>query len=86
MIHGGAVSIGCIAVGDEAIEDLFVLAHDTGISRIQVIIAPVDFRVTHIPGNAPATPAWVRGLYQRIKSELQEFPSPSENPALHTGP
>src|SRR6185312_1007254 len=30
MIHGSAVSVGCLAMGDEAAEDLFVLAADTG--------------------------------------------------------
>jgi hypothetical protein len=34
MIHGGAASIGCLAMGDPAAEDLFVLAAETGIKSI----------------------------------------------------
>jgi hypothetical protein len=30
FVHGRAVSIGCVALGDPAIEELFVLAADTG--------------------------------------------------------
>jgi hypothetical protein len=30
MIHGSSVSVGCLAMGNEAAEDLFVLAADTG--------------------------------------------------------
>ena len=45
MIHGGAASIGCLAMGDPATEDLFVLAAETGIKNISVILTPLDFRV-----------------------------------------
>src|ERR1700733_2450934 len=31
MIHGNSVSVGCLAMGDEAAEDLFVLTVDTGL-------------------------------------------------------
>lgn len=44
MIHGKDKSIGCLAMGDEGAEDLFVLAADTGIKHITVILSPVDFR------------------------------------------
>ncbi|TMA76466.1 MAG: hypothetical protein E6J72_16840 [Deltaproteobacteria bacterium] len=30
MIHGGSMSSGCVAIGDEAAEELFVLAADAG--------------------------------------------------------
>ncbi len=42
MIHGHAVSIGCLAMGDPAAEDLFVLAALTGIENVRVILSPVD--------------------------------------------
>jgi len=75
MIHGGAASVGCLAVGDEAAEDLFVLAADTGISAVTVIISPVDFRKAgnfEPPGKD--LPAWTVALYQTIKTNLNELP------------
>ena len=42
MIHGGAASIGCLAIGDEAVEELFVLAALTGLDHIELVIAPSD--------------------------------------------
>jgi hypothetical protein len=38
MIHGGTQSIGCLAIGDPAVERLFLLAHQTGLSRIRLTI------------------------------------------------
>ena len=72
FIHGKSVSIGCLAMGDPAIEQLFVLAHDTGIANIKVIIAPTDPRLSKLvpPGDAPT---WVTGLYQTITSEFEPF-------------
>ena len=44
MIHGKAVTIGCVPVGDDAIEDIFYLASAVGIKNVSVIIAPYDMR------------------------------------------
>jgi murein L,D-transpeptidase YafK len=77
MIHGKAVSIGCLAMGDEAAEDLFVLAADTGIKKITVILTPVDFRAGKtLPENAQ-TNAWTPALYAEIKTQLAKYPTPS---------
>ncbi len=37
MIHGSNLSVGCLAMGDMAAEDLFGMAADTGINNIEVI-------------------------------------------------
>jgi hypothetical protein len=76
MIHGDAVSIGCLAVGDPAAEDLFVLAALTGIANVKVILAPLDFRENTSAGVPPGAPAWTTGLYENIKRELAQFPRP----------
>jgi murein L,D-transpeptidase YafK len=76
MIHGKALSVGCLAMGDEAAEELFVLAADTKIENMTVIIAPVDFRSG---GQLPVGgkyPAWADKLYSEIKSRLAELPLP----------
>jgi murein L,D-transpeptidase YafK len=74
MIHGDAVSIGCLAVGDEASEDLFVLAADTGITNITVLLSPVDFRKGKGLTPSAKLPSWTGPLYQAIKARLQELP------------
>jgi hypothetical protein len=73
MIHGNAVSIGCLAMGDQAAEDLFVLAADTGLPRIVVVLSPTDFRLGH---RAPTNnlPAWTGDLYSEIQKRLKDFP------------
>src|SRR5207244_10607204 len=73
FIHGKNVSIGCIALGDPAIEELFTLAADAGPQRIRVIIAPNDL---HVAGAAMRddAPLWVAQLYRSIAAALAEFP------------
>lgn len=79
MIHGGAASVGCLAVGDEASEELFVLAADTGLANVTVILSPVDFRKRAGPPESKQVPAWTKSLYQTIQSKLEELP-PSSAP------
>jgi hypothetical protein len=67
-IHGSDVSVGCVAVGDRAAEELFVLAALTGMERVTVIIAPLDLR-SH-PAPAVTGHPWVRDLYGSLKREL----------------
>jgi hypothetical protein len=70
MIHGGAASIGCLAMGDPAAEDLFVLAAETGLKNISVILAPLDFRVRDLPPNSPSAPTWTPELCSEIRKAL----------------
>ena len=73
FIHGKNVSIGCVAIGDPGIEELFTLAADTGIARIKVVLAPNDLRIA-APPVEPATPLWILRLWQSIAAALHEFP------------
>jgi len=75
IIHGSAVSIGCLAMGDPASEDLFTLAADTGLKNISVILTPVDFRLGKAVPGAAALPAWTKTLYAQIKAQLQPLPA-----------
>jgi hypothetical protein len=73
FIHGNQVSIGCMAMGDPAIEELFTLVAETGHQRVKVIIAPNDLRA----GGAvlhEGAPAWVGQLYRIVAAALVEFP------------
>lgn len=75
FIHGRAVSIGCLALGDEAIEELFVLAADVGVGRLQVLIAPIDFRVRGLRDEERRPDlAWLEGLYDELRRELRRYP------------
>lgn len=76
MIHGNSVSIGCLAMGDEAAEDLFVLAADTGLKNITAILTPVDFRRGRAVPKDVRLPAWTAGLYSQIQTNLAVLPLP----------
>jgi murein L,D-transpeptidase YafK len=74
MIHGGDGSRGCLAMGDEVAEDLFVLAAITGIENVTVVITPVDFRARDFAAPE-GTPPWTGDLYERIARELRLYPA-----------
>ena len=72
MIHGRAASIGCLAMGDPASEELFVLAHRVGLENIEVVLAPS----ARPEPTAHASP-FVADLYGRLVSRLDELDSGS---------
>jgi hypothetical protein len=74
FVHGRAVSIGCVAVGDPGIEEIFVLAAESGHARMRAILAPHDFR--RRPPPAGTQPAWLAGLYRDLERELRAYPRP----------
>ena len=76
MIHGSSVSIGCPAMGDEAAEDLFVLAARTGRENIEVWLCPLDFRVAAPPNEADA-PSWLQDRYAALRQSVQTLPRDS---------
>ena len=76
MIHGKSVSVGCLALGDEAAEDVFTLAADAGLKNITVICSPTDLsQQKEIPSPA-SSPAWTMELYQQIAAKLPVLPAP----------
>ena len=72
FINGKDDSIGCLAMGDEAIEELFVLVDRIGIRNVTVIIAPRDLRRHSAEFNSDL-PSWVGGLYAILLQELLRF-------------
>ncbi len=72
FVHGEDVSIGCLAMGNPAIEELFVLVAKTGLKNVEVIILPRDLRR---PGaTAPSLPpAWTRDLYAQLANAVKAF-------------
>ncbi len=84
FIHGGAHSIGCVAIGDRAIENLFVLVADVGMERVQVIVAPRDPRGAIPLAPIPGLP-FTADLYRRIEEGLQPFALPRASKNLGEG-
>lgn len=76
FIHGKAVSAGCLAMGDLAIEELFVLAAHVGTENMSVIIAPHDPRNRPLNAKEPGLPSWTGELYERIAGEIMALAGP----------
>ena len=72
MLHGKAVTIGCVPVGDDAIEDIFYLAHAVGIRNVSVIIAPYDMRKGRKPELERSSLKWYPILCNEIHTALGE--------------
>ena len=70
MIHGGAASVGCLAMGDPAIEDLFVLAAEAGIENVTIVLSPVDLRITPLPVELQGVDG---ERYAALRSALSEL-------------
>lgn len=73
FIHGKDVSVGCLAIGDAAIEELFVLVAQAGRDRVSVVIAPHDPRLTPLRADQEWLPEWTPELYAQIGRELQRL-------------
>jgi hypothetical protein len=89
MIHGNRVSIGCIAVGDVAVEELFALATRLGPGGVRVVVSPMDLRRA-APAAATAQAAeshpWLDSLYGSIAHTLGDFPLPPDEAAPVAAP
>ena len=73
FIHGKSATIGCIPIGDKAIEEVFLMAQKALQNEVKVIISPRDFR------NNKQYPKirsiyWENELYDIIKKELKSLP------------
>ncbi len=79
FFHGRNKSVGCIALGDPAIEELFVLVALVGKENVNVIVSPYDFRTKKIQlvkkSTAPVSPKWLPELYKNIEQALAPFSS-----------
>ena len=75
FLHGKSLSVGCLAVGDKAIDQLFMLVRRVGLNHTLVIIAPNDMRHAKPATSAFAQPRWLPELYQQITHALHQFPS-----------
>ncbi len=72
MVHGGAGSVGCVAMGDPTAEELFVLAAAAGVQNVTVVLAPVDLR--HRPLPADLEGPRFADRYAAVRAELAKLP------------
>jgi len=90
-VHGNAVSIGCVAIGDAAIEHVFCLVARAAPGERRILLAPVDFRRPDAPAPrslAAQTAAdanektWLGDRYERLQTVLRnQFPNTVKFPA-----
>lgn len=74
LIHGSYWSTGCLAMGNVAIEELYVLANDVGCKNIDVIFAPCDLRTSKPKVDFKTQPSWLPALYKELKAKLKTLP------------
>ena len=70
MIHGGSATVGCIPVGDDAVEEIFYIASAVGIENISVVIAPYDMRNGRKPELERSPLKWYPNLCREIEIAL----------------
>ncbi|WP_245587151.1 L,D-transpeptidase family protein [Aliagarivorans marinus] len=73
FIHGKADSVGCLAMGDQVIEDLFVLVERVGLENSQIMIAPHDPRIRPLLPSAEHLPEWTQILYHQLEQGFSQF-------------
>ena len=73
FIHGSDKSIGCLAMGDEVIEELFVLTAQVGAENVKVVIAPQDPRASNLVAESSGLPEWTTELYSTISREVKSL-------------
>lgn len=89
MIHGSNASIGCVALGDAMMEELFILIAKAGLTNVSLYLAPYDFRAgesdpreslreyieNELSWEDP--PDWLLERYVALRQRLREkFPRP----------
>ncbi|MEL6714032.1 MAG: L,D-transpeptidase family protein [Planctomycetota bacterium] len=71
FIHGGAKSVGCLAIGDPAIEEVFLLVAETGIGNVAALLCPSDPKGPFERAGAADLPVWVEEVDARLDGELR---------------
>lgn len=74
MIHGGGATVGCIPIGDNAIEEVFYFAAKAGRGNVRIIIAPYDMRSGRIAELEKSPLPWYGALCDEIAAALPHQP------------
>jgi hypothetical protein len=74
FIHGKSASIGCLAMGDRVIEELFTLVHNAKRNKVTVVISPNDPEFGPLLSNDISRP-WISELYKEITQKINTIRS-----------
>jgi len=72
FVHGDRVSAGCLAMGDAAIEEIFLLIAQVRPAAIPILISPYDLRQEMRDHSGEKD--WIRDRYARLKKALAAYP------------
>lgn len=73
MIHGRASTIGCIPIGDAAIEELFVMAAKAGAGNVDILILPCELLKCPPQVDMSKQPNWYPELLRNLKAEMLKY-------------
>ncbi len=74
MIHGRASTIGCIPIGDVAIEELFVMSAKAGVGNVDILILPYNLQQkANLSFNISTMPTCYPELLSNLKVELERY-------------
>jgi len=71
-IHGSRVSVGCLAIGDQAIEELFCLVATVGLPNCETLLVPWDLRSKPAPSTSEL---WLERRYRDLGSRMERLQS-----------
>lgn len=69
FVHGKAMSLGCVAIGDDAIEEVFYMCSKIGVKNAVFLSMPHDFRQKAI---IPQDKIWLNELYQQLSEHVRK--------------
>lgn len=72
MIHGGSATVGCIPIGDDAIEEVFFLVAAVGKKNSIVVVSPYDMRKGRIKEFEESDLRWYPALCDAIFKSLND--------------
>ena len=72
MINGGRGSVGCLAISDPALEEVFLVADRVGIANLDALILPHDLRQN--PQFSTDVPTWMQERYRFMTDEVRSLP------------
>lgn len=78
MIHGGSATIGCVPLGDDAIEEVFYFVAKAGSRNTIIVMAPYDMRKGRQPELEQSPLPWYGALCDEIAVALAGCPLPVE--------
>lgn len=74
MIHGEDATVGCVPIGNDAIEDVFYLVAKIGKAQTRVIVAPYDMRNGRKIELEQSDISWYKELCDQIFDALMTIP------------